>query len=53
VLHHPFAGSGTASITNQYDALDRLTNRLGGLGQTKYVYAVPGNGQRTFTENGP
>jgi YD repeat-containing protein len=45
--------SGTASLTNQYDALDRLTNRLDGLGQTRYSYAVLGNGQRTFTEDGP
>jgi YD repeat-containing protein len=45
--------AGTASITNQYDALDRLTNRLDGLGQTRYSYAVLGNGQRTFTEDGP
>jgi hypothetical protein len=43
----------SSAITNQYDALNRLTNRLDGLGRTKYVYAVPGNGQRTFTEDGP
>ena len=48
-----FTRTGTASITNQYDALDRLTNRLDGLGQTRYSYAVLGNGQRTFTEDGP
>ncbi|MGC8990757.1 MAG: hypothetical protein ACP5MD_11580, partial [Verrucomicrobiia bacterium] len=36
--------AGTASVTNQYDALNRLTNRLDGLGQTKYTYAVLGNG---------
>ncbi len=45
--------AGTASLTNQYDALDRLTNRLDGLGQTRYSYAVLGNGQRTFTEDAP
>jgi RHS repeat-associated protein len=44
---------GTASLTNQYDALNRLTNRLDGLGQTRYLYAVLGNGQRVFTEDGP
>jgi YD repeat-containing protein len=43
----------SSAITNQYDALDRLTNRLDGLGQTRYSYAVLGNGQRTFTEDGP
>jgi len=39
----------SSAITNQYDALDRLSNRLDGLGQTRYSYAVLGNGQRTFT----
>jgi len=43
----------TASLTNWFDALNRLTNRLDGLGQTQYRYAVLGNGQRTFTEDGP
>jgi RHS repeat-associated protein len=45
--------AGTASVTNQYDALNRLTNRLDGLGQTRYLHAVLGNGQRAFTEDGP
>ncbi len=45
--------AGTASITNGFDALNRLTNRLDALGQTKYTYAVLGNGQRTFAEDGP
>jgi hypothetical protein len=53
VLAHYFNLTSTASITNQYDALNRLTNRLDGLGQTQYCYAVLGNGQRTFTEDGP
>lgn len=45
--------TGTASITNWFDALNRVTNRLDGLGQTKYTYVVLGNGQRTFAEDGP
>ena len=45
--------AGTASITNWFDALNRLTNRLDGLGQTQYRYAVLGNGLRTLTEDGP
>ena len=32
---------------------DHFTNRLDGLGQTKYTYAVLGNGMRTFREDGP
>ncbi|NLH72966.1 MAG: hypothetical protein GX456_07925, partial [Verrucomicrobia bacterium] len=32
-------------------ALDRLTNRIDGLGQTKYTYAVLGSGMRTFHED--
>jgi RHS repeat-associated protein len=35
------------------DPIMKITNRLDGLGRTKYVYAVLGNGQRTFTEDGP
>ncbi len=31
------------SLTNGFDALNRLTNRLDGLGQTRYLYTVPGN----------
>ncbi len=38
-------------ITNQYNALDRLTNRLDGLGQTRYFYTVPGHGYRIVTED--
>jgi hypothetical protein len=44
---------GTPSITNWFDALNRLTSRLDGLGTTVYTYAMLGNGQRTFTEDGP
>ncbi|NMD20229.1 MAG: hypothetical protein GYA76_08160, partial [Verrucomicrobia bacterium] len=45
--------SGTASITNWFDALGRLTNRLDGLGVTLYQYAMLGSGLQTFGENGP
>jgi len=45
--------TSTASITNWFDALDRLTNRLDGLGVSVYQYAMPGSGQQTFSENGP
>jgi RHS repeat-associated protein len=40
-------------MSPQTTASRRLTHRLDGLGQTQYRYAVLGNGQRTFTEDGP
>ncbi len=42
-----------ALITNQCNALNRLTNRLDGLGTTAYTYAMLSNGQQTVTGNGP
>ena len=44
---------GTPDLTFQYDALNRVSNMVDGLGQTGYTYPVLGNGQRVFTEDGP
>ena len=52
-LTHVTYPAGTASLTNEFDALNRLTNRLDGLGPTRYTYAVLGNGVHTVTEDGP
>jgi hypothetical protein len=38
--------SGTASVTLGYDALNRLTNMVDGIGTTKCRYAMLGNGLR-------
>jgi hypothetical protein len=43
----------TASLTSGFDALGRLMQRLDVQGTPVYQYAVLGNGQRTFTEDGP
>jgi uncharacterized protein RhaS with RHS repeats len=45
--------SGNPTITNWFDALNRFTQRLDGLGTTVYTYAMLGNGQHTVTETGP
>jgi hypothetical protein len=37
----------------RFDALNPITQSLDGLGAMLYSYAVLGNGQRTFTEDGP
>ncbi|NLH74652.1 MAG: hypothetical protein GX456_16510 [Verrucomicrobia bacterium] len=41
------------SDTMAFDVSSRLTSPLDGLGQTKYTYAVLGNGMRTFHEDAP
>ena len=43
----------TASLKSGFDALGRLMQRLDVQGTPVYQYAVLGNGQRTFTEDGP
>lgn len=42
-----------SSVTLGYDALNRLTNIVDGVGTTAYSYAMLGNGLRTMTEDDP
>jgi YD repeat-containing protein len=52
-LTNVVCASGTASVTLGYDALNRLTNMVDGIGTTKCSCAMLGNGLSTMTEDGP
>jgi hypothetical protein len=45
--------SGTTDIEYSYDALNRVTEMVDGVGTTTCSYSFPGNGQFVTVENGP